>query len=154
VLIADEHFTAGRLQLAGSLCIELWEEKIRTPMLTAVLGEILLLRNRPAEAEPLLRKAIDQQGGNPRLIASLAECLRRSNRLAEAAEQYRKLGRIAFADKLRRLAGGGQYLLPDGAAVMQTSPNTLSPSTLTPCISYQIVNYWTIQDAIYKNKWT
>ena len=117
VLIADEHFTAGHLRLAESLCIELWEEKIRSPMLTAVLGEIQLLRNRTAEAEPLLRKAVDQQGGNPRLIASLAECLRRSDRLAEAAELYRNLGRIAFADKLRRLADGGQYLLPDSTPV-------------------------------------
>lgn len=33
VLIADEHFTAGHLQLAESLCIELWEEMIRSPML-------------------------------------------------------------------------------------------------------------------------
>ena len=69
VLIADEHLTAENLQLAESLCIELWEEKIRSPMLTAILGEILLLRNRPAEAEPL-RKAVDQQCRNPRLIAS------------------------------------------------------------------------------------
>lgn len=117
VLIADERFISGQLQLAETLCVELWEEKIRSPMLTAVLGEILLLRNRLAEAEPMLRMAVDQQGGNPRLIASLAECLRRNDRLSEAAELYRSLGRIAFADKLRRLADGGQYLLADSVRV-------------------------------------
>ncbi len=117
VFIADEHFTTGYLLLAEPLCIELREEKIRSPMLTALLAEILLLRNRPADAEPLLRKAVDEQGGNPRLLGSLAECLRRSDRLSEAAELYRNLGRIALADKLHLLADGGQYLLPDDAAV-------------------------------------
>jgi hypothetical protein len=34
--------------------------------------------------EPLLRKALDDQGGNPRLLGSLAKCLRRSDHLAEA----------------------------------------------------------------------
>jgi hypothetical protein len=51
---------------------------------TAILGEIFLLGNRPAEVEPLLRKALDDQGGNPRLLGSLAKCLRRSDHLAEA----------------------------------------------------------------------
>jgi hypothetical protein len=110
VLIADEHFTTGNLKLAESLCKELWEAERHTPMLTAMLGEIFLLRNRPSEAEPLLRKALNDQGGNPRLLGSLAECLRRSDRLAEAAALYQKLGRFAFSDKLRRLADGGWYL--------------------------------------------
>lgn len=114
-LIADEHFTAGNLKLAESLCTELWEVERHTPMLTALLGEIFLLRNRPTEAEPLLRKALKDQGGNPRLLGSLAECLRRSDRLAEAAALYQKLGRFAFSDKLRRLADRGWYLLPDAA---------------------------------------
>ena len=86
VLVADEHFTAGRIQLAESLCTELWDEGVRSPMLTTLLGEILLLPNRPAAAEPLLRLAIDQQGGNPHLIASLAECLRRCNRLGSCTK--------------------------------------------------------------------
>jgi hypothetical protein len=115
VLIADEHFTTGNLKLAESLCKELWEAEQHTPMLTAMLGEIFLLRNRPSEAEPLLREALDDQGGNPRLLGSLAECLRRSDRLAEAAALYQKLGRFAFSDKLRRLADGGWYLLPAAA---------------------------------------
>lgn len=115
VLSADEQFTAGRLLRAETLCRELWKEEHRSPILTALLAEILLLRNRTAEAEPLLRKAITEQGGNPRLIDSLAECLRRSDRLAEAAQLFRGLGRTAFADKLRRLSEGGWYLLPEGA---------------------------------------
>jgi predicted aspartyl protease len=117
ILIADEHFTAGQIHLAETLCTELWDEGVRSPMLTALSGEIQLLRNRPAAAEPLLRLAVDQQGGNPRLITSLAECLRRCDRLTEAADLYRSLGRIGFADKLRMLANGGQYLLPYIGAV-------------------------------------
>jgi len=116
VLSADEQFTVGNLRLAESRCTELWEEEHRSPMLNALHGEIFLLRNRPAEAEPLLRTALTDQGGNPRLLASLAECLRRSDRLAEAADLVQKLGRFFFSDKLRRLADSGWYLLPDGAA--------------------------------------
>lgn len=101
---ADELFTSGRLGRAESICNELWEENDRDSMLTALLAELQLLRNRTAEAEPLLRTAIAEQQGSPRLINALAECLRRSDRLAEAADLYRKLGRVGFAEKLKRLA--------------------------------------------------
>lgn len=73
--IVDGHFTLGHRQLAESLAMELWEDNIRSPMPTAVLGELMRLRDRAPEAEPLLRRIVDQQQGNPRPVSHLAECL-------------------------------------------------------------------------------
>lgn len=113
---AEGYLSAGRPRHGETLCRELRDEGFRSPALDSLFGEILLLRNRPDESESLLRRALAEQGGNPRLVASLAECLRRSDRLGEAADLYRRLGRGGLADKLRYLANGGWYLLPPDAA--------------------------------------
>ncbi len=114
---AGTYFASGDFERSEAICRELWDAGVRTPGLSALLGEILLLRNRPAEADPLLDRAVIDQGGNPRLLALLAECRRRGGKLTAAASLYRQLGRGGLADKLTLLAHSGQYLFPEGAEI-------------------------------------
>ena len=108
---AAELFANGRFADAGALAGALWQEGDRSPELAILSGELALLRNRLGEAETALRVALQALEGHPRLLALLAETLRRGDRLAEAAEIYRGLGRTGMANKIGALATCGAYRL-------------------------------------------
>lgn len=108
---ASEYFAGGRFAESEAICAELAAEGFRPPELAALYGELLVLRNRPGEAEPWLREAQAELSGSRRLLALLAQCRARQGALGEAAELYRSLGRTALAEKLGRLASDGWYRL-------------------------------------------
>lgn len=124
---AAELFAGGRLAHASDLARTLWAEGDRSPELAVLYGELALLGYRIAEAEAALRLAREALMGHPRLTGLLAETLRRAGRLAEAAQLYLPLGRVALAQKLARLAPQGWYLLSGEAAEVPWLPDSELP---------------------------
>lgn len=106
---ATELFAGGRFAEAAAMAGELWSDGDCLPEVAALHGELALLRNRLGEAERALRGALDGLGPQPRLLGMLAETLRRGDRLAEAADAYRRLERVGLAEKLAQLAETGWY---------------------------------------------
>ncbi|MGA7979722.1 MAG: tetratricopeptide repeat protein [Chromatiaceae bacterium] len=115
--IASEYFAGGRFASSERICRELWSEGFQSPELIALLGELLLLRNRPEQAASFIAQALEELGESPRLIALLADCQSRRGRLTEAASLYRQIGRNALSNKLEQLAPHGAYRFTSPAAV-------------------------------------
>lgn len=123
---ASELFAGGRFAESEALCRELAAADFRPPELCGLLGELLVLANRPDEAQPWLDAALAELPESPRLLGLLALCHTRRDRLAEAAALYRRLARPALADKLERLAPDGWYRL-SGTADVPWLPDTPLP---------------------------
>ncbi len=127
---AAELFANGRFAAAGGLADVLWQEGDRSPELGTLRGELALLGNRLGEAETALRGALQALEGHPRLLAMLAETLRRGDWLAEAAEIYRGLGRAGMANKIEALAPRGAYRLAGEQAHVRWLEGTGLPAVV------------------------
>jgi tetratricopeptide (TPR) repeat protein len=115
--IASGYFAGGRFPPSERICRDLWSEGFQSPALIALLGELLLLRNRPEQAASFITRALEELRESPRLTALLADCQSRRGRLTEAASAYRQIGRNAVSKKLEQSAPHGAYRFTSPAAV-------------------------------------
>lgn len=112
--LASELYHGGRLGEALAHAESLWSDGPPTAALTVLLGELRLLANRLDAAAPLLRAALDERPGHPRLTGLWAELERRRGHWRSAAAALVSLGRTACAAQLDALARTGAGRLPPG----------------------------------------
>ena len=127
---ADELFREGRFAAAEEAYRRALESDGRDGEAALRLGELALLGNRFAEAEPQLKQALELLSDKERAQRLLAELHCRRDEFAPAAKLLRATGRTARADQLASFAGVTPYQIVGDAEVTHVKFKRTDPLPL------------------------